>query len=187
MGKILKVYSDNGQNTAQGRPLKTNKYFEKLIVAIEKNSYFEIEEKACADEKIPYQMLLNTLEWEEKRKTIIERDNKKCTSCDSLVNLQVHLEYLIRQLPWEYNASALKTLCGECHNSLHSDWRTFIPVYIMKEGKKVLFNGAPCIRCGGSGNLPQHRKIQNGICFRCRGCKFDQILFHRIIKKTANI
>ena len=30
-----------------------------------------------------------------------------------------------------------------------------------------------CVRCGGSGNLPQYSHVQNGVCFRCGGDGVD--------------
>ena len=150
-------------------------------MATEKKSYSEIVVNAT--EKIPYEKLLNTFEWEAKRKTIIERDNRQCKTCGSTANLQVHhMEYIVGYLPWEYDTSVFKTLCAECHMSVHSDPRTFIPIYIIIEGRKELFNGTPCKRCSGNGNLPQYRKIENGICFKCRGRRFEELLFHRIEK-----
>lgn len=56
-------------------------------------------------------------EWQKKRLEILERDGWKCRDCgDTASQLHVHHVYYIKgRSPWEYDDSALKTLCEACH------------------------------------------------------------------------
>lgn len=64
-----------------------------------------------------YSELLQTPEWDEKRKEILQRDNYTCQECGIKdVILQVHHHYYhYGLLPWEYEDSVYITLCVPCH------------------------------------------------------------------------
>ena len=73
-----------------------------------------------------YEELLKRREWKDKRLKILKRDSFKCRCCHKRKDpLQAHhLYYLIHEdgrkaLPWEYEDSALITLCRDCHKRFH--------------------------------------------------------------------
>ena len=37
-------------------------------------------------------------------------------------------------------------------------------------------NFTPCVRCNGMGYFPEYKKIENGICFRCRGARYEELI-----------
>jgi len=91
------------------------------------------------------------------------------------VYLQVHhTYYVLTRLPWEYKDEDLITLCIECHNGVHDS--ELIPVY-KNELKKTEARLTPCSRCGGKGILKEYRAIENGICFKCRGAKYEDLIY----------
>ncbi len=34
----------------------------------------------------------------------------------------------------------------------------------------------PCYRCHGTGYFPEYNHVEDGICFRCRGAKYEQLI-----------
>lgn len=132
-------------------------------------------------EPIPYDALLATSEWHERRNQILARDDFTCRHCgcfqspaDPNTVLQVHHEhYIINRLPWEYPAELLTTLCRSCHGTLHR--RDNIFVYEEIEGKLIRRNMILCPRCSGNGYFPQWRHVEDGICFRCRGTRVEKV------------
>jgi hypothetical protein len=34
----------------------------------------------------------------------------------------------------------------------------------------------PCARCHGAGGFPEYRHVQNGVCFRCHGSRYDEFI-----------
>jgi RNase P subunit RPR2 len=85
---------------------------------------------------------------------------------ESNLGLSVHHNYYIEgKRPWEYEPSAVITVCPTCHKKIHDT--TKIQIYT----NSGLVNTTPvtCNRCGGSGYLPQYSHIENGICFKCWG------------------
>lgn len=76
-------------------------------------------------EKTYSELLLSEM-WKAKRKEILERDGRKCRSCSSAKNLQVHhKQYHIchvtgqKKEPWNYANRYLITLCNDCHQTGH--------------------------------------------------------------------
>lgn len=69
--------------------------------------------------------------WIKKRLAILKRDGYKCRICGSTENLRVHhLKYSNDKKAWEYPNSDLITLCDECHQKVHSDYKhPFYPKY----------------------------------------------------------
>lgn len=91
----------------------------------------------------------------------------------SVKGLQVHHKYYqLGALPWEYPDDALTTLCWYCHEELH------------KNGKVPVFDGhgdsvgeyTYCKRCHGAGEFPEYSHVQSGICFRCQGAKYEELI-----------
>lgn len=88
-------------------------------------------------------------------------------------NLHVHHTYYqYGNEPWEYPSKALITLCWNCHESLHKDTTTPI---LNSDGIEVDRLNV-CKRCSGAGWFPQYRHVQNGICFRCDGAKYEELI-----------
>jgi hypothetical protein len=85
---------------------------------------------------------------------------------DNAVKLQVHHKYYIwNTLPWEYDMSALTTLCDHCHELEHMKE----PLVYTNSTMKVFKVLNSCTRCGGRGYIQEYKHIQNGICFACGG------------------
>lgn len=144
-------------------------------------------------ETITYGELLSCEEWEVKRAVILQRDSEICTNCgkgqthrfynvhpphwapkgnnqgfgNAQVILHVHHKfYILSRLPWEYDNSALTTLCHQCHHELHE--KETVPVYHTEQRT----NGVKldsCGRCGGQRIFPEYMHVQNGVCFQCGG------------------
>jgi hypothetical protein len=93
---------------------------------------------------------------------------------DTPIILHVHhRHYVFGYTPWEYPLSAMTTLCHECHFELHNT--IIVPVYI-DETKRELLSLTPCKRCCGTGFLREYYYYQNGICFRCQGRKYEELI-----------
>lgn len=93
---------------------------------------------------------------------------------DDLVILHVHHTYYVHgDAPWEYPDESLMTLCDKCHVDIHRSLT--IPTY-SDESKQVLIPLDPCIKCHGVGFIPEYGHVQNGICFECKGRKFQQFV-----------
>jgi hypothetical protein len=196
--------------------------------------------KEYGKNKIPYQRLLETKEWDLKRSEIINRDKEECRLCNNKTTeyllgkhvffleykitemvpndnfwkqweyfekllgekfygmssskedleanekeyfiavtldkpyfLQVHHKYYLEnKYPWEYSNEALITLCNWCHFELHQ--KETILVFYEKGGKLLERKLVPCLRCNGTGFLPQFIQVDNGICYRCNGERFEK-------------
>ena len=131
-----------------------------------------------SDTELTYEELLNSAEWHQRRAQILDRDGYQCQHCacdgvgaDSRI-LQIHHRYyVLNWLPWAYPDDALVTLCKDCHTAVHQAGKVL--VYEAIGGKLARRNLTPCIRCLGAGFFPQWEHIEAGICFRCRGARFD--------------
>jgi 5-methylcytosine-specific restriction endonuclease McrA len=145
--------------------------------------------------EIPYDILLQTEEWQKKRQEILKRDHYQCKKCNNsaaysefiIPRLQVHHRFYIVEktcpqsnkfiynLPWEYPNNALITVCNKCHHNIHKT--TKIPfVEEISPGKYVEKKFTPCCRCSGRGYFGCYKHIEKGICFRCRGQRFEELI-----------
>lgn len=126
----------------------------------------------------PYEFLLLKREWKAKRERILIRDGHKCQICGACGNdvvLHVHHKHYIYGLdPWEYKDSELVTLCEDCHAATHEEQD--IPIYRLNGNILQRIVLTPCCRCSGAGYLHQYRHVQNGICFRCHGQRYDEYI-----------
>lgn len=73
-----------------------------------------------------YSISLSDLRWKKKAEIIKKRDNYKCRSCSSTLNLNVHhraylfiRKYQSFLVPWNYPDEILITLCKKCHDKGH--------------------------------------------------------------------
>ena len=73
-----------------------------------------------------YSELLKDPRWQKKRLEVLQLDAWQCRKCNAKdMCLHVHHLYYIKDnKPWEYDNSALITLCEECHKNASSvDWQ----------------------------------------------------------------
>lgn len=118
--------------------------------------------------------IINPKTGEKKKEVIITGIEKKNnTDWFYVGNLHVHHTYYQDgKEPWQYPDDSLCTLCWDCHELLHRNKE--VPV-LNYEGKRI-DSLAPCRRCSGAGYFPQYQHIENGICFRCRGAKYEKFI-----------
>lgn len=93
-------------------------------------------------------------------------------------SLHVHHKlYILDRLPWEYLDNELITLCNWCHWEFHKS--NIIPVYRNNDGNSLeKLDYTPCNRCNGAGWFPEYKHVQSGICFRCEGARYEQLIKH---------
>jgi hypothetical protein len=93
-------------------------------------------------------------------------------SSEKPYHLEVHHKYYVHnKYPWQYPEEALVTLCNWCHNELHQ--KTVVPYY-SSEGQALGYT--PCSRCYGIGRLPEYSHVDDGVCFRCAGARYDELI-----------
>ncbi|MDF2451905.1 MAG: hypothetical protein K0S26_1409 [Bacteroidota bacterium] len=81
-----------------------------------------------------------------------------------------HRRYILGRLPWEYGGKDLITMCYECHMRFHEE--NDVEVYNENDNFLEKVNAITCPKCKGAGSFPQYVKIQNGICFTCKGTTY---------------
>jgi len=92
--------------------------------------------------------------------------------------LHVHHQYYqVNKLAWEYPEDALITLCWLCHKDLHENQK----IEVLNEDGLCIDRYRYCTRCFGAGEFPEFRHIQNGICFRCDGAKYEELIVDAIL------
>ncbi|MEO7283500.1 hypothetical protein [Gelidibacter sp.] len=91
-----------------------------------------------------------------------------------MLGLHIHHKYYVEGLKaWEYPNDALVALCHYCHEELHRNEK--VPLH----GKDYKFLGyyySNCLRCNGKGYLSRYHYHRNGICFRCQGAKYEELI-----------
>lgn len=101
----------------------------------------------------------------------IERIESKIVVAKKPYHLHVHHKYYILDtVPWDYKNDALITLCQWCHWKVHKE--NTIPVFAKNEDKLIELE--VCDRCNGAGRLPQFQYVQNGVCFKCEGHRYQR-------------
>lgn len=97
---------------------------------------------------------------------------------DHPLELHVHHKYyILGRKPWEYPNDALITLCSDCHEKLHKSGIVDIPIYaIDSKGRKIKMEYTPCQKCNGQGYLKEYLYYKGGICFRCNGAKYEELI-----------
>lgn len=120
-----------------------------------------------------YQSQLRTIQWAMRSEQIKARDGYICERCGAnhfKKRMETHHRYYIFGADaWDYPDEALTTLCIDCHRKAHLLER--IPI-VHSDGSPVIVS-FKCERCGGPGEIPEYRHVQNGVCFRCWGSGID--------------
>lgn len=81
-----------------------------------------------------YAELLRDPRWQKKRLDVLNRDGFACIKCgNSKVELHVHHTFYDGRKPWEYELSALETLCKLCHQKHHGN-----PVLTVESRKEII-------------------------------------------------
>jgi len=87
--------------------------------------------------------------------------------------LHVHHQYYqVGKLAWEYPNDALITLCWICHEKLHQNQK----IKVLNEDGLCIDGYSYCSKCFGAGEFPEFRHVQNGICFKCDGAKYEELI-----------
>lgn len=122
-----------------------------------------------------YEEKLSDENWLRKKLKILRRDAHSCKICSSKNCLNVHHRYYIfGNDPWDYADDALVSLCERCHKLVHE---TLAPlVYTHSSNGLKILKLTPCKRCGGYGFFSEYRHVQDGICFRCKGAKYEELI-----------
>lgn len=109
----------------------------------------------------------------DPEKYFAEKRKKGKVSWSYVKGLHVHHTYYQKSLhPWEYPNESLETYCWECHQKIHLNSK--IPCY--DKNGNLIGNLTSCLRCSGAGEFPEYRHIEAGICFRCRGAKYEELI-----------
>ena len=94
---------------------------------------------------------------------------------DRMICMHIHHKLYIKDLlPWEYEIENLITYCNWCHLDYHKHNK--VSYFENINGRLIELSYTPCHRCNGAGWFPEYQKVQNGICFRCRGYKFEELI-----------
>ena len=94
---------------------------------------------------------------------------------DKNIYLHVHHKlYVLGRLPWDYTNEELTTLCNWCHWELHENEQ--IKVYHQTDLGLEETILTVCSRCNGAGVFPEYSHIQAGICFKCNGARYEELI-----------
>lgn len=97
---------------------------------------------------------------------------------DYRINLNVHHKYyLFSAKAWQYPDEALITLCEHCHMQVHEEAPVKIYTYDANN-QRIEMNYTPCQKCHGAGYFPQWNHVEHGICFRCYGARYEELIQH---------
>ncbi|MCC6691378.1 MAG: hypothetical protein IT235_07580 [Bacteroidia bacterium] len=108
---------------------------------------------------------------------LVETYLPEVTFADKPYSLHVHHKlYVLDKLPWDYSDNELIVLCNWCHWDFHEN--NVVPVYKTANDKLEQIEATPCTRCNGAGWFPEYTHVQSGICFRCRGARYEQLIRH---------
>lgn len=96
---------------------------------------------------------------------------------DKAYSLHVHHKlYIVGKLPWEYTDDDLITLCNWCHWDFHE--KNIVPVFRSVNDKMEQLDINPCFRCNAAGWFPEYSHVYSGICFRCKGARYEELIEH---------
>lgn len=130
-----------------------------------------------------YQEQLETFAWKRKRALILRMSFNKCYFCGRSSQLQVHHKYYVNgQMAWDYPDNALVALCEDCHRKIHDIQTPLLFEDTQYSHYKQL---TPCARCGGSGYIDRYKHVEGGVCFSCRGARFQEFYGVQISQESA--
>jgi len=104
-------------------------------------------------------------------------DGKDCALvfADKPYWLEIHHKmYVLNKLPWENFNKDLTTLCNWCHWDVHKNG--YIEAFFLRDGKLISAKMTPCYRCRGAGWFPEYVHRKDGICYRCLGKRFEELI-----------
>ncbi len=159
-----------------GELLQTQEWFEKREKIIKRDDYFC---EKCGFSGTVYHEGQH-ITFDKKKKIDITINGERIladypSQSDKPIYLHVHHKfYFIDKLPWEYEDDALVTLCNWCHWEIHQNEK--IPIYRQVNDKTEELKYVPCNRCNGAGVFPEYKHIENGVCFRCNGMKYEELI-----------
>ena len=78
-----------------------------------------------------------------------------------------HRFYISGNLAWQYENDALVTLCYDCHKVVHQNQQIEIKAADLNTAKSRYAKN--CVKCEGTGYLPEFSHVYKGICFPCDG------------------
>jgi hypothetical protein len=168
-------------------------------------NYIELSE----EEKLSYDNLLKTVEWDTLRKRLFSEADYKCSNCNKEASkdgkssiyinqefrkkledegntlssffyptiLHLHHTYYVRKtLPWDYPDSCYRVVCGDCHSKIHKEQIILMyPNFTFTQSENI----TPCDRCDGLGYLSHYYYVDNGVCFKCEGAGFKELMDSR--------
>lgn len=155
-------------------------------------------ENQKGNDKITYNDLLRCVEWKNKRKEILERDNKRCTICEKIMtskmksgdnvmyikldkeainngenvisDVPVHLE--VHHKYYVLNRHPWEynneALLSVCREC-HQNIHSENKIYVFDEKMMNKLEFGECSRCSGKGYLPEYNHVEGGRCFKCGG------------------
>jgi hypothetical protein len=146
-----------------------------FLINQQAEKYDEPERKKAIIQYLMATTPINNIELKTKFANRYIRENFKDENSIKwfdIKNLHVHHKYYqYGKLPWEYPDEALTTLCWNCHEELHKNEK--IPN--LDNNGHLISELTPCSRCFGAGCFPEYNHIQNGICFKCNGAKYEEL------------
>jgi hypothetical protein len=104
-----------------------------------------------------------------------KKDANLSDDMEWIINKTLHVHHSYYQaglMAWEYPDESLTTLCWKCHEELHKNQT--VP-YLDAFGNRIS-HLTTCSRCHGAGEFPEYSHVQHGICFRCHGAKFEELI-----------
>ncbi|MBC8006365.1 MAG: hypothetical protein H7X84_12895, partial [Verrucomicrobia bacterium] len=82
------------------------------------------------------------------------------------------------KLPWEYDNDALITLCWKCHEERHQN----STIKVLDASLSPIEEYHYCKKCSGAGCFPEFSHVQQGVCFRCNGARYEELIEEQIRK-----
>lgn len=73
---------------------------------------------------------------------------------------------------WEYPLDSLIAYCCFCHEDIHASQKIPRRNNLGIEYSELTL----CSRCSGAGEFPEYRHVQDGICFKCKGAMYEELI-----------
>jgi len=136
------------------------------ILVPKKLKYSDIRHWKATDK---YRYEIERQSKQERYFKLITNEDLSSLKWYNTLGLHVHHKYYEKyKLAWDYDDSALITLCWDCHSKLHGNE---LIEYRYQYGS-TCNTMKPCSRCNGLGWIPKYHHVERGICFKCEGKRF---------------